>query len=193
MIAKEQLRPGQAIDGVDMIFIVREYLEPVLELEAGTEALKVELAQRRDFSLAAAYNLFSRTLQAKIPVEDFLFALDRLQIPVNPRDIGHMYRRYDSDQDGRLGFWEFSNALLPVDVRYREEVEQRQAAVTISPETMDLLKRVLRRAVEAEAQAEGLRRKVAAGLKSGTRAVFSEIDRLNRGFLQKTDIKTAVD
>ena len=170
-------------DNADLVFMARDYLEPLLELEAGTEALKTELAQRRDFSLAAAYNLFSRTLQAKIPVEDFLFALDRLQIPVNPRDVGHMYRRYDSDQDGRLGFWEFSNALLPVDQRYREDVEQRQAAVAISAETMELLKRVLRRSVEAEAQAEGLRRKVAAGLKGSARAVFADLDRHNRGFL----------
>lgn len=112
---------------------------------------------------------------------------------MNPRDVGHMYRRYDSDQDGRLGFWEFSNALLPVDPRHREDVEQRQSAVPISHETMDLLKRVLRRAIEAEAQAEGLRRKVAAGLKGGARAVFTEVDRHNRGFLQKTDIKTLID
>lgn len=176
-----------------MVFLARDYFEPLLELEAGTEALKIELAQRRDFSLAGAFTLFSRTLQAKVPVEEFLFALDHLQIPVNPRDVGHMYRRYDSDQDGRLGFWEFSNALLPVDQRYREEVEQRQSAINLSAETTDLLKRVLRRAVESEAQAEALRRKVAAGIKSSTRAVFDEIDRHNRGFLQKTDIKTMID
>lgn len=44
-------------------------------------------------------------------------------VKANPRDVQHFFRRYDSDQDGRLGFWEFSNALLPVDLRYREEVE----------------------------------------------------------------------
>lgn len=66
------------VNSGDSVFMARDYFEPLLELEAGTEALKVELAERRDFSLAAAYNLFSRTLQAKVPVEDFLFALDRL-------------------------------------------------------------------------------------------------------------------
>jgi hypothetical protein len=52
-----------------------------------------------------------------------MFGLDRLDIIVNPQNVELFYRRYDSDQDGRIGFWEFSNALLPIDFRYREEVE----------------------------------------------------------------------
>ena len=52
-----------------------------------------------------------------------MFGLDRLDIIVNPQNVELFYRSYDSDQDGRIGFWEFSNALLPIDFRYREEVE----------------------------------------------------------------------
>ena len=59
-------------------------------------------------------------------MEDFLYALDHMGVKANPRDVQHFFRRYDSDQDGRLGFWELSNALMPVDLRYREDVEQRQ-------------------------------------------------------------------
>lgn len=71
-------------------------------------------------------------------------------MPVLPFDISFFFRRYDSDQDGRLGFWEFSNALLPVDIRYREDVEQRQQAYEMSLQTRDLFKRVLRRAIDME-------------------------------------------
>ena len=49
--------------------------------------LKTELCMRKDFTLAAAYTMFSRTLQGKIPVEDFLFALDHMGVKVNPRDV----------------------------------------------------------------------------------------------------------
>jgi hypothetical protein len=58
-----------------------------LEIESGTELLKTELVMRKDFTLAAAYSMFSRTLQGKIPVEDFLFALDHIGVKVNPRDV----------------------------------------------------------------------------------------------------------
>lgn len=66
---------------------MRDYFEPILEIESGTELLKTELVMRKDFTLAGAYNLFSRTMQAKVPVEDFLFALDHMGVKVNPRDV----------------------------------------------------------------------------------------------------------
>jgi len=53
-----------------------------------------------------------------------------------------------------LGFWEFSNALLPVDIRYRDDVEQRQSTYEMSLQTRDLFKRVMRRAIDTEIQIE---------------------------------------
>ena len=55
--------------------------------------------------------------------DELLFGLDRLDQTVVSQELDFFFRRYDSDQDGRLGFWEFSNALLPVDIRYRDDVE----------------------------------------------------------------------
>jgi hypothetical protein len=49
-----------------------------------------------------------------------------------------------------LGFWEFSNAFLPFDIRYREELEHRQASYEMSIETREVFRRVLRGAIEAE-------------------------------------------
>ena len=141
----------------DLMFLVTDYFEPLLEYESSVELLKTELCMRRDFSLASAFNLFSRTLQAKVTLEDFMFALDKLGITGNPKDVSLMYRRYDSDNDNRLGFWEFCNWMLPIDVRYREEVEQRQACTEFSHETMDLFKRLLTKVIQTEVQVEGLR------------------------------------
>lgn len=52
---------GYAIDDA-MIFLAREYLQEIFDLENGLEALKTELALRRDFTLGGAFNLFSRSL-----------------------------------------------------------------------------------------------------------------------------------
>ena len=71
----------------DLVYLVRDYFEPILEIESGTELLKTELVMRKDFTLAAAYNQFCRTLQGKVPVEDFLFALDHMGVKTNPRDV----------------------------------------------------------------------------------------------------------
>jgi hypothetical protein len=50
-------------------------------------------------------------------LEEFSFGLDRLDFAVLPSDIKLFFERYDSDQDGKLGFFEFSNALLPIEIR----------------------------------------------------------------------------
>jgi hypothetical protein len=45
-----------------MIFLVRNYLQEILDIENEFESLKTELALRRDFTLGGAFNLFSRSL-----------------------------------------------------------------------------------------------------------------------------------
>ena len=42
---------------------------------------------------------------------------------ISTDDARLMFARYDSDEDGRLGFWEISNMVLPLDVRQRDEIE----------------------------------------------------------------------
>jgi hypothetical protein len=45
--------------------------------------------------------------------------------------------RYDSDRDGKISFWEFSNALLPIDTVSRDEVERRKPIWELSYETKE--------------------------------------------------------
>jgi hypothetical protein len=61
-----------------------------------------------------------------VSLEEFSFGLDRLDFALLPSDIKLFFDRYDSDQDGKLGFWEFSNSLLPLDIRQRDDLENRQ-------------------------------------------------------------------
>lgn len=43
-----------------------------------------------------------------------LFGLEKLGVICDISDARMVVDRYDADKDGRLGFWEFSNALLPI-------------------------------------------------------------------------------
>ena len=79
---------------------------------------------------------------------------------MHPTDISIFFSRYDADQDGKLGFWEFSNALLPIDIRLRDDLENRNQTLELQFETKDLMKRVLRRAIDIELQMEGIRGKI---------------------------------
>jgi hypothetical protein len=42
-----------------LIFLLREVLKEILAIEGGLEQIKRELAQRQDFTLAGAFNLFT--------------------------------------------------------------------------------------------------------------------------------------
>lgn len=178
-----------------LIFMAREYMQEIMDIESGFEALKTELALRRDFTLGGAFNLFSRSMQSKVTADELLFGLDRLDVTIAPADIDFFFRRYDSDQDGRLGFWEFSNALLPVDIRYRDDVEQRQQAYEMSLQTKDSFKRVLRRSIDMEIQVEALRVKVWSSLAqlAPLKTIFDQIDSMQRGFITKSDLKRLID
>jgi Ca2+-binding EF-hand superfamily protein len=80
---------------------------------------------RKDFTLSAAFNCFTKSLQQRVSLDEFLFGLDRLDVAVVPDDAILFYNRYDSDQDGKLGFWEFSNSLMPLDIRLRDDLENK--------------------------------------------------------------------
>jgi hypothetical protein len=47
--------------------------------------------------------------------------------------------RYDSDLDGKLSFWEISNALLPYDLRMRDDLEKKCQIFDMSPETKKMI------------------------------------------------------
>ena len=52
--------------------------------------------------------------------------LAKLGITANESDLALLRERYDADQDGRLGFWEFASIFLPIDPTLRDSVEKRQ-------------------------------------------------------------------
>ena len=133
-------------------------------------------------------------MQQRISTEEFAFAMDRLEFKLLPSDIKLFFDRYDSDHDGKLGFWEFSNCLLPFEIRQRDELENRQQAYEMTHETKLLFKRVLAKAIEIEVSCEKLRSRVKQNLGAITsRQMFEELDWLNRGFITKNDVKRMVD
>ena len=164
-----------------------------MNIEKCLEIHRKELTYRRDFTLSGAFKIFCQSSQHRLSFDEFLFGLDRLDIAIKPTDVQLFFDRYDSDRDGKLGFWEFSNSILPIDARQRDELECRQSTIEMSYETKDLFKRVINRLVESEVQVEIQRNKLADNLTIGLREVFDQIDWLNRGFISKTDIKKIID
>ena len=176
-----------------MASVVRDCIAELLELENSLELQRSELAQRKDFTISAAFNYFAKSPEYKLSADEYQFGLDRLHVQTQPGDVHLLFSRYDSDQDGRLGIWEFSNQLLPIHQRAREEVESRKQTTDLTYETRDMLLRMLKRAVDTEVQAEYIRNRISKSIRIPLRQIFEEIDWLNRGYVTKTEIKRIID
>ena len=150
-------REKQEQHGSQLLVVVRDVFQDVLALENGLELQRAELASRRDFTLSCAFNYFAKSAQYKIDQGEFLFGLERLQLKVRRKDVSLFFARYDSDQDGKLGFWEFCNSLLPIEIRARTAVEQRQLGQEMTYETRELFMRILRKTIDSEVQMEMIR------------------------------------
>lgn len=173
--------------------MAKDVFAVMLGFESQLERARYDLANRRDFTLKGAFNYFANSSQYKLSLDEFRFGLDRLNINVDPRYVICLFNRYDSDQDGRIGFWEFSNALLPIEPRMREDVEARNTAYDMSYETREKMITLLRRCLDVEIEIERTRARLKQYLSSNLRQVFEAIDWLNQGFITKPEIKRVVE
>lgn len=101
------------MESVNMMVVCREIFQDILDMENSIELYRKELSMKHDFTLGAFYNLFTTNALYKINMNEFLFGLDRLDIRLSADEGKLFMNRYDSDCDGKLSFWELSNALLP--------------------------------------------------------------------------------
>jgi hypothetical protein len=107
--------------------------------------------------LAGAFNLFTGHSQARVTPNDLLYGLERIGVVCDIADCKLFVDRYDADKDAKLGFWEFSNALLPIDAILRDDLERRKAIWEMSVETKELLRKVFRKLIDTETMIESLR------------------------------------
>ena len=114
-------------------------------------------------------------------------------------DAKLIIERYDQDKDGRLGFWEFSNALLPLDPIMRDDLERRKAVIStfeMSFDTKELLRRVFRKIVDSECIAEMIRQRIDKEVlknEVSLRKAFDVIDWNGRGIITANDFKRVLD
>jgi hypothetical protein len=140
-----------------LLYLLREVFKEMMAIEHSLEDIKRDLAQRGDFTLAGAFNLFSGYSQARISHSDVVYGLERMGIQIDNDDATLLVSRYDSDGDGKLGFWEFSNIFMPNDNLIRDDLERRKAEWDISASTKELVRRVLRKVVDSEQMIESIR------------------------------------
>ena len=77
--------------------------------------------------------------------------------------------------DGKLGYWEFANMFLPIDVQQRYELEQRRV-VELDDEIKHKIRRIILSIVDAENAVESIRQTLKRDLEVPLRDVFNSLD-----------------
>lgn len=98
----------------------------ILSIEHTLEERKVAVAKREDFCLEDAYRIFSESTLARLTIQDLVEGFERIGVNCSQSEAQLLMARYDGDDDGKLGFWEFANIFLPVDPNLRDTVERRK-------------------------------------------------------------------
>lgn len=72
-------------------------------------------------------------------------------------DAALVVNRFDCDEDKSLSFWEFANIFLPVQQKFRDELERRLAVWDLTPQTRNGIKNILEQVLDNEKVIEGIR------------------------------------
>lgn len=89
-------------------------------MERELESARIEAALKPDFNLLDAFKLFDTRGTGNISVQDVIVALrENLGFEnFTHDDVYLLFRRHDSNNDGKLNFTELSKVLLPVSREY---------------------------------------------------------------------------
>jgi Ca2+-binding EF-hand superfamily protein len=113
----------------ELIGALREQCSLERELEAG----KVSLANKADFNLFDAFNLFDQSRTGQVSVHDIREGLNSIGVYPSGEEVELVVARYDRNHDKRLNFSQFSEAFLPVDSHYASMLNRRSANILSKP------------------------------------------------------------
>jgi hypothetical protein len=102
-------------------------LREQLSLENDLEQTKIELASKSDFNLLDSFRLFDIDGKGWVTASEVLAGLDELKVQANRDDVYLFVRRWDKDNDGRLRYSDFCDALTPFNSHYAGMLSSRPA------------------------------------------------------------------
>lgn len=140
-------------------------------IEKQLEHQKHELALKPDFNICDAFRIFDERECGYVSLTDFKNGLTDLGISEPHEHIELFYKRFDRNQDGLIGFSEFTDAFTPHEQYYAQIISRRTSSHRkVNPYRKDDIfehqtacqyKHFLRSVFALEAQAESLRSSIA--------------------------------
>ena len=116
----------------------------ITKFEREIENDKPVIAHRPDFNLDAAFSLFAASSMDRINYETLEAGLQRIGCACTKDEAKLLIKRYDSDGDGKLSFWEFANIFLPINLELRQLLETKKPSSDLG-ESTNFVKKLMTR------------------------------------------------
>lgn len=108
-------------------------LKDICNQEMEIENAKISLANRHDFNLRDAFEIFDVPRYGTVDTYQLRSGLNAINVFPTSEEIDLFITRWDKNGDRRLTFSEFSNAFLAHDSYYAGQVERRPSNYTPRP------------------------------------------------------------
>jgi hypothetical protein len=189
----DQLKTDDTKGEQSKAYLLKEVLPEIMRIEGKMEESRKELAYRYDATAEAIWGLFTTRANGVLSCVELMYGFERLGLVCDVTGANLVAERYDPSGEKKLNFEKFKNMVLPINPVYRMDILQRQPRKEISMETKDMIKRLLREVIDAEAMVESLRQRAKASGLYDNRKAFDALDWRYKGFLTSSELKVAYE
>ena len=169
-------------------------------LERELESQRIELALKTDFNLLDAFKIFDQRGTGNISVQDVILGLREILgfDKFSHDDVYLLFRRHDTNQDGKLNFTEFSALMLPISKEYGALLTDRpdfymSRGVPIpqffNHDTRDEIRNCWAAMFKCERACEVLRASLRARPYFNIKSAFQQMDKQNLGYLGVEELR----
>ena len=177
-------------------------LKEVCNLEQELETSKINLANKSDFNMFDAYNIFDVTRIGNISVHELQSGLNAIGIYPTYDECDLFISRYDKNSDRRLSFSEFSEAFLAHDTYYANMVNRRASNYVprvirrddvFLPHTALEFQTMWRTHIRCENAAESLRQRLQSRPGFNVYEAFNSLDFCDSGNFSAYELKRMIE
>ena len=173
--------------------LLRSICIEMIKLEKGIEVERDFLATQSDVQLDQVFLMFANSLSDKISAAELTERGRQVGVSCL-NDATLLLKRFDSDEDGYLTFWEFANVLLPQDQYRRKQVQQRKQFLGQGTEqNLAALRILISKIVNVEYHCQQMRLQSCNQInKARLKNIFDHLDTNGQGYLTVAEIGTII-
>lgn len=177
-------------------------LKDLCNAEQDLENAKIALAQKHDFNLRDAFEIFDVPRYGAIDSYQLRSGLNAINVFPTSEEIDLFIQRYDTNGDRRLTMHEFGKAFLAHDSYYANMVERRPSNYTprpirrddcFLPNTAFEFQAMWRTHFRVENQAESLRQRLNSRPGFNVYEAFNSLDINDNGAIDASELKRMIE